>query len=304
MKVGIIGCGAVAPKHADAYKKIEGVELQAVCDIVREKVWDFANGEYLPPNSYIHYQDMLRSEKLDLVSLCTPSITHTEIAIQCAETGVSVLCEKPIDIYTYKAQQMVDAFENSDAKLSIIFQNRWHPDVIRLRKEAYTQWWPIKANMTVNWFRPDSYFEGWKGILIFGGDLIFNQIIHHIDALRYIFGEVQSVFAYTLNTRTNAISCTDVCVATLKFKSGLLATLDATTNCYPKNERTELTVITDRGVKRIEPIGTPHRHQIRHVVDCISDGKQPEVTGADALKSLEVAVALHQSAFTGKEIKL
>jgi predicted dehydrogenase len=158
--------------------------------------------------------------------------------------------------------------------------------------------------MTVNWYRPDSYFKGWKGMLHLGGDIILNQIIHHIDILRFIFGEVESVFAYTMNTRPKKLRTVDVCVATLRFKSGLLATLDATTNCYPENDRTELTVITDKGVKRIEPIGTSHEHQIRHVVDCIREGKQPEVTGADALKSLEVAVALHRSAFTGKEIRL
>ena len=137
-----------------------------------------------------------------------------------------------------------------------------------------------------------------------GSELDFNQIIHHFDLLRYIFGDVESVFAYTRNTRPSAISCMDVCTAVLKFKSGLVGTLDATTNCVPMNERTELVVVSDKGLFTTVPKGTLHMHQIKHVMDSIEKGEDPEVKPEDATETLKLALAVHQSAWSGKEIHL
>lgn len=307
MKIGIIGCGAVAPKHTMAYEALGRYEHFYFCDIENERALKLSSIHYLIADKVSvvdDYHRMIDYVNLDLISICTPPATHAEISIQCAEANVNVLCEKPIHLTLRRAQAMVNAFERSSAKLSIIFQNRWHPDVQRLRMEAYKDWHPIKAAMTVNWYRPDSYFEDWKGNLELGGDIVLNQIIHHLDILRFIFGEVHSLFAYTRNTRPEVISCMDVCTAVLEFKSGLIATLDATINCYPENERTELTVITDKGPISIVPKGTSHLHQITHVIESLKEGKQPEVRGLDSIESLKLALAVHESAWSGKEIRL
>jgi predicted dehydrogenase len=190
------------------------------------------------------------------------------------------------------------------AGLAIIFQNRWHPGVQKLKSEAYVKWTPLKAAMTVNWYRPDTYFVDWKGMMSQGGDIVFNQVIHHFDLMRFIFGEVESVFAYVRNTRPKVLSCMDVVTAVLKFRSGLIATLDATTNCYPENGKTELVVVTDRGTITIVPKGTPHLHQIRHVMECFEKGEEPEVKPEDAMETLRLVLAVHESAWSGKEVKL
>ncbi|GAG86172.1 unnamed protein product [marine sediment metagenome] len=116
MNVGIIGCGAVAPKHTEAYKGIDGIDVMLAYDVVIDKGNRF-QANILGKHWLRGWCDKLDCilESCDLVSICTPSSTHAEIAIQCAKAGVNVICEKPIDIDLGKAQKMIDAFDESDA---------------------------------------------------------------------------------------------------------------------------------------------------------------------------------------------
>lgn len=307
MNVGIIGCGAVAPKHAEAYREIREYNRFFFCDIIQDRAARLAD-RFSDISSKItvcrDYKKMVKNQRLDLVSICTPPSTHMEIVRDCAREGVNMICEKPIDITLDRAQRIIGSYQHEDVKLAIIFQNRWHPEIQSLKDAMYSEIQPYKVSMSVNWYRPDNYFEDWKGVMSLGGDIVMNQIIHHFDVLRYVFGKVETVFAYAENTRPEVISCMDVCTAVLKFESGLIATLDGTTNCYPMNERTELVVTSNRGTFSVTPKGTVHMHQIKQVMDCLENGEKPEVTPEDATETLKLVLAVHQSAWSGKEVHL
>ena len=95
MKVGVIGCGAIAQRaHIPTFNSIEGVEVQAVCDINEEKAKKTAK-KYKIKEYYTDYKTMLENPSINLVSICTPPNLHAEIIIEAARAGKHVLVENP-----------------------------------------------------------------------------------------------------------------------------------------------------------------------------------------------------------------
>lgn len=139
LKIGIIGCGGIASeKHAPALATIEDIEMTAFCDIdeqkavvLRDNYGDSAS------NVYTDYKEMLESEDLDIVHVCTPNSSHSEISIAAMEADNHVMCEKPMAKTAEEARKMVEASERTGKKLTIGYQNRFRTDSRYLR--AITQ---------------------------------------------------------------------------------------------------------------------------------------------------------------------
>lgn len=139
VKIGIIGCGGIANgKHMPAYKALaDQAEMVAFCDIIEERALK-AKKEYGDKNSrtYTDYKELLKEKKIDMVCVCTPNISHSEITVVALNAGKHVMCEKPMAINYEEAKKMIDAKNRSGKLLTIGYQNRYRAEVRYLKEEA------------------------------------------------------------------------------------------------------------------------------------------------------------------------
>ena len=129
-RVGIIGCGRIAARHADAYTAIESAELVAAAEPDPERRLKF-DEIYSVIGFYENYREMLAEEELDIISICTWPPLHCEMTIAAAESGVkAILCEKPMALNLGEADRMLEACELTGTKLVIGHQHRFDPQTV------------------------------------------------------------------------------------------------------------------------------------------------------------------------------
>ncbi len=138
LKAGIIGCGGIAnAKHLPAVKLTKKVEMVAFCDIVIEKA-ENSSKTYGTEDArvYSDYKELIKNEKLDIVYVCTPNRSHSEISIAAMEAGSHVMCEKPMAINAAEAKKMWEASLKTGKKLTIGYQSRHRSDSQYLKVEC------------------------------------------------------------------------------------------------------------------------------------------------------------------------
>jgi UDP-N-acetyl-2-amino-2-deoxyglucuronate dehydrogenase len=194
----------------------------------------------------------------------------------------------------------------------------------------------LLGNATVRWYRPQSYYEdGWHGTWAMDGGALMNQSIHHIDALQWLMGEAENVFAYT-GTLAHQMEAEDTGVAVIRFRSGALASIEGSTVTYPENIEGSVALFGERGsVKvggtalnrkilwkvegeielereilrrdQIDPpsvYGSSHKHVIEDMLDAVRMGREPTTNGQEARRSLALVLALYESARRGQQVDL
>lgn len=250
-RVGIIGCGVIAPNHLNVLNKLENVELVAVCDVVKEKAEKKA--EEYGCKAYYDYKEMLSAEKLDSVHVCLPHYLHSEVTIYCLNAGVDVLCEKPMDISYAKALQMKDAADRSGRKLGIIFQNRYNPGtqfaVQLLESGKIGALKGVSANLT--WCRDQKYYDqdDWRGKWATeGGGVLINQAIHTVDLTRYLTNsEVISVSASASHRGYTQVEVEDTAEGVVKFENGVEVMFFFSNNCF-RDRNIQVELFCEKGV--------------------------------------------------------
>lgn len=131
-KCAILGCGGRARGHAEAYQHITRGEMVACCDLIEEKLAQFAETHSIP-NRYTDLDEMLEKEKPDVVHVVTQPTVRVSVMTQLAEAGVAgVVVEKPICIGAddYKALRALE--EGSQTKFAVNHQLRHHPRILEL----------------------------------------------------------------------------------------------------------------------------------------------------------------------------
>lgn len=136
LKVGIIGCGGIANgKHMPSLAKLDTIEMVAFCDIIPEKAEEAAKKFGAEDaNVYEDYKKLLEDKTIDVIHVCTPNKSHSEIAVAALEAGKHVMCEKPMAKTADGARKMVEAAKRTGKKLSIGYQNRYRADSQYLKK--------------------------------------------------------------------------------------------------------------------------------------------------------------------------
>ncbi len=336
IRFGLIGCGRVAPRHAQSLAQLRETELAAVADVKESRAAHFAQ-EY-HADAYTDYRRLLDRTDIDAVSICTPSGLHSCITLDALAAGKHVLVEKPIALRLDDADRMIAAAERAGRVLAVVLQNRYNHPMRQLRHlidEGGLGRIHLGA-ACVRWYRPQSYYEdGWHGTWEMDGGALMNQSIHHIDALQWFMGPVRSVMAYTA-TRAHAMEAEDVGVAILRFQNGALASVEGSTLTWPQNLEGSVAVFGEAGSVKIggtalnrmvmwkvqgqleqeaelltsqvvDPpsvYGYSHREAIDDFARALLDGRAPSTAGNEARKSLELVLAMYESARTGNEITL
>ena len=136
LKVGIIGTGWIANAHIQQYKEMPDVEIVCGADLIEGKAEEFfAKNGVEGVRCYRSHKELLAAEKdLDAVSICTYNATHAECTIDCLNAGVNVLLEKPMCVTTEEATQIMRAEKKSGKILSIGFQPRMDPNMIKVKE--------------------------------------------------------------------------------------------------------------------------------------------------------------------------
>jgi len=337
VKLGLIGCGRIAKNHLDAVSQIPEAEFVAVADIIAEKAQATAES-YGIKAVYTDYHEMLEKEKLDAISICTPSGMHPQMGIEVAKHGVHVITEKPMGINIQGADNLIQACDQHNVQLFVVKQNRLNSTMQLLKraidKERFGRIYLAQSN--VFWHRPQTYYdaEKWRGTWEFDGGAFMNQASHYVDALYWLLGNVASVMAYTA-TMARRIEAEDTGCAILHFRSGIVATLNVTMLTYPKNFEGSITIIGEKGTVKVGGVavnkiekwefedyddddriaqdanyqppnvyGFGHNPYYRNVVDVLLQRGTPSTDGRDGRKSVEIVQAIYQSAKTGKRVSL
>ncbi len=238
LRVGIIGCGVIAPTHIEAYQRHRDVDVTWVCDLESGKTAAM-QAKYGVPHATASYSELLASGEVDLVSVCTDHASHAPIAVEALDAGKHVVCEKALAHNHDGLRDMLNAGErHPELVFSGIFQHRFDPINRRLRDlvaggalgtmlSAGVQ---LRCLRTREYYRSDRWRGTWEEE---GGSVLINQAIHYIDLLRWIMGGVKSLTgSYANLTHDGVMETEDTAVAALTFTSGALGTIEATCSSH------------------------------------------------------------------------
>ena len=335
-KVALVGCGRISKNHFDALRKINGLTISAVCDIVPERAEAAGSQEGVP--AFTSYEEMLQRTDCNLVSVCTPSGLHAAQGALAARAGKHVITEKPMAITLGQADDLVKACDDAGVFLFVVKQNRLNPPIQLLRRAVDKGRFGkiFLANTTVRWQRPQDYYDAspWRGTWEFDGGAIMNQASHYVDLIQWLVGPVESVMAKTA-TLARRIEAEDSGVALLKFRSGALGVIEVSVLTYPRNLEGSITILGEKGsvkiggtaVNRVEHwlfadyddddklvdsantnppniYGFGHEGYYRNVLAVLRGEAQPQTDGRAGRKSLELILGIYESAKIGREVPI
>lgn len=335
-RVALVGCGRISKNHFDALRKVPGLSLSAVCDIVPERAR--AAGEQEGVAHFTTYEELLQRAECDVVSICTPSGLHAAQGALGASAGKHVITEKPMAITLGQADDLVKACDDAGVYLFVVKQNRLNPPIQLLKRAIDKGRFGriFLANTTVRWQRPQEYYDAapWRGTWEFDGGAIMNQASHYVDLIQWLVGPVESVMAKTA-TQARRIEAEDSGVALLKFRSGALGVIEVNVLTYPRNLEGSITILGEKGsvkiggtaVNRVEHwlfadyddddklvdgattnppniYGFGHEGYYRNVLAVLRGEAQPQTDGRAGRKSLELILGIYESAKVGREVPI
>jgi len=342
---GIVGCGMISAFHARAILDIRGAKVVALFTSKPEnaaKIIEIVG----PCPVYTDYDKFLKHPGLDIVNICTPSGAHLEPAVEAAAAGKHVVVEKPLEITLARCDKLIAACRKRGVKLCTIFPSRFSPANQAL-KAAIDEGRFGKLTLGdtyVKWWRTQQYYDGggWRGTWkLDGGGAYMNQAIHNVDLIQWFMGDVAEVTGFTSRLAHERIEVEDAGVAAVKFRSGALGVIEATTSAFPgllkKTEihGTQGTVIVEQDdvlLWQFEPASRQdaairkkfakkigggggaadpkaisyagHREQLKDFVHAVRTGGTPFVDGEEGRKSVEIILAIYKAAETGRAVAL
>jgi len=267
---------------------------------------------------------------MDMVIIGSPSGLHAKQGMLVAQQGLHVLVEKPIAVSSEQSAALVAACEEANVKLGVIFQDRFKPEIRRLRNliREGTLGRILLADARMKWYRPPDYYSQsrWRGTWrLDGGGALINQGSHTVDLLLWLLGDVARVQARTA-TLLHSIETEDTALALLEFTGGALATLLATTAAYPGYSRrieitgTEGTVILENDVIVAADLRAPsatlsnetpnrnpspsspvisdargHQSAIEDFIRAVEQNALPECNGKEAQRSLALIEEIYRA---------
>ncbi len=345
MKYALIGCGRISTNHIKAaVNNKEKLELSAVCDILPEKMEELLAKHGLEKDTsiarYTDYKLMLDEIKPELVSIATESGPHAEIALYCIDKGINVIIEKPMAMNMADADEIIRRSKEKNVKVCACHQNRFNVAVQKTRKALESGRFGrlSHGSIHVRWNRNRDYYDQakWRGTWAQDGGCLMNQCIHGIDLLRWMFGnEVEEVYGTTQQQFHDYLEAEDVGMAVVKFKNGAVATIEGTTNVYPKNLEETLYIFGEKGTVKIggtstnnidvwdfadeedadqenkglkeatsNVYGNGHTSLFADVIDAIENDRQPYIDAVAGRNALEMILAIYKSRKTGLPVKL
>lgn len=212
LRVGIVGFGFMGRMHYAQWKGLEGAEVVAICDANPNIVEDTkkaigniegAGGEvdFDSLELYLDYNKMLAEAKLDAVSITLPTFMHPNFSVKALETGLHVLCEKPMALNVEDCQYMITAAAQSGKVLMIGHCIRFWPEYAKTKEivDGGEYGKVIAATFQRLGTAPTWGDDNWFSDDARSGGVALDLHIHDTDYVQYLFGMPKSVFSRQAN---------------------------------------------------------------------------------------------------------
>ena len=338
--IAVIGAGLIGRSHVQRALEQPGIELVGVADPSEEgrRVAESCNVPW-----FSDFDRMLASAKPSGVVVATPNGTHASIAVHCLDRGAAVFVEKPIADTLDDAKRICDASARAALPAMVGHQRRHNPIMRRAKQviDAGRLGRPVCLTAMSTWLKPAEYFETkWRREK--GGGPILINLIHDIDQLRFLFGDVDSVQAMTSNN-IREFEVEDTAVVLLRFRNGALGTVTVSDTAaapwnwdlsageaerFPRQDvNSHFLSGTDGSLTlpRLEfwhyregkswhdelteertalHLANPYAEQMRQFSAVVDGREEPLCSAVDGMRSLEVTLAVAAAARTGKPMSL
>ena len=338
--IGIIGSGAIANSHADAFLEFpDRCEVRAVCDLYVDKAQSLIDKKGMKnARAYKDIDEVLSQKGIDAISICLPPASHADITVKALNAGKHVLVEKPMATSLAECDAMIAAAEKSGKVPSPVAQNRFKTPNARVKtmlKEGAAGK-VLFAAVNSLWWRGSNYHDiWWRGTWDNEcGGCVTGHAVHHIDLLLWMLGKPERVTAIITNVGHDNSECEDLGLAILEYP-GMMAQL--TVSLVNHDELQELVFQSEKGRLSIPwataankplPNGFPqedtgvkealqkrydsipaieregHPAQVANFLDAIEGRDKLAITGMDGRNAIELIIAIYKSSLTRQAVAL
>ena len=310
INAAVIGCGSWGRNHVRVYRSLPGVNLVAVADSYEATAREI--GEFYHVPYYTDSEKVLRDPNISVVDICTPTITHHDIALQAIENGKNVLVEKPMTNTIKEANDLIRAARKAGVSLTVGFVERFNPAV----QETYRR---IANNEIGQVILAHTRRVSLSPQRIGDVGVVKDLAIHDLDIINHLLGEEpQYVSAVTGKIRHKYEDYANI---NLIYSGDRNAFVEANW-LTPRKVRT-LTVTGTEGIINVEyitqqftiennevilqpllPYREPLYEELRSFTAHLAKGEPPEITGEDGLKALKLCEAALESSENKQRIRL
>ncbi|MFM9278223.1 Gfo/Idh/MocA family protein [Paenibacillus jiagnxiensis] len=327
IKVLLIGAGTMGSTHAQAYEQMEGVQVAGVVDIQAERAQSLADEVHA--RAFASYEEAISAlDDVDVVDVCLPTYLHKRYVLQAAQAGKHVICEKPLARHLADAEEMIAVCKQHGVKLFVGHVLRFFPEYAQAR--TVIEAGDLGEIGVVRTSRGGTFpraWNNWYADYSLSGGLTLDMIIHDFDYLRWCFGEVDRVYAKSLRGRV--YGQIDYALVTLRFQSGVIAHVEGTwahesfamsfeiagkngVLQFDSARDNPVTAVSRNGVQGRPGVAVPesplregtYYRELKHFMDCIATGNEPQITAEDGLEALRISLAALESMETGKPVTL
>lgn len=341
IRLGFIGAGGIARgAHMPAIKNIEEIEVVAMADISEDSAKESAKIFDDKPKIYTDYKEMLASEELDAVDICTPNLYHKQPTIDALNAGLHAIVEKPIAMNAGEAKEMCDAAAKNSKKLMVAQCQRFRPEVQLLKKMIdagelgdiyYSRVWALRRRGVPAW---GVFIDKEKQ----GGGPMIDIGVHMLDMALYLMGHPKPVAisgqCYTkFGRRENVFNpwgkwdptkytVEDYAAGFVRFDNGATLSIEASFAANLKEDKMNVTLLGTEGGSDIDPFHIyKERHnrlieeipnslpgvnvyeaELREFVASIVEDRTPLIPGEQALMTQQILDGVYASSDAGKEV--
>jgi len=331
-RLAVIGAGAIGRTHVDRARLHPDVEIVAIAD-PSPAAEQFANDERV--EWFADYAAMLDSVKLEGIIVATPNATHVDVGLACVERGIAALIEKPVTDRVEDSLRLDSAARDAGVPV-LVGHHRRHNPILRRAREFVSSGrlgTAVAANAFATFYKPDAYFDvPWRRQA--GGGPVLINLIHDIDIMRFLLGEIVEVQAQT-SRNVRGFEVEDTAAVLLRFENGALGTLLVSDTAvapwnwdlaageaahFPRqDENTHFLMGTEASltlprldiweyrsgkgwhdpltVERSTPHASdPYHEQLRHFAAVIAREEEPVCSAIDGARTLAATLAVHDSA--------
>lgn len=336
-RIAIIGLGMAVTPHAksllDLADRVEVAYAVAPSAVRRQ---GFSSRFSFPTTD--SFQQIVDDRSITAVAVLTPPNTHVEIVEALASAGKHILLEKPLDVSTARAERLVTACRAAGVTLGVVLQHRFKPAAERLatvlREGELGR--IVNCSTSIRLWRPQGYYdEPGRGTLARdGGGVLLTQGIHTLDLMLSLAGPVVEVCGYARTTSVHRMETEDLVAAAVRYASGAIGVIDATTSAYPGSaerielvgtagtaslagtalsmawhdgRREEIAADASAGGTGADPMAFPHDYHLgvwRDFLDAVEQKRPPRISGEEALKVHRLIDALLSAGDSGGKVSV
>jgi UDP-N-acetylglucosamine 3-dehydrogenase len=309
-RIGVVGTGGWGKNHVRVLNELQS--LTAICDLNKERAELFSKNYHVP--AYNSLGEMLKNEKLDAVTICTPASTHFTMASQTLAAGLHTFVEKPMTTTTKDGESLIEEAKKANRSLTVGFIERFNPPITELKKT-------ISEGKMGELILLEFHRENKRGENIGDVGIVKDASVHDIDTARWLFAEDPKVVFARVGAFLYPVEHEDFATILLGFSGQKTAFL--VTNWITPNRVRTLTAVFSGGVIDVDfvtqqrsihqdnvttvpkmIVQEPLMLEMKEFVKAVDEKRQPLVTGEDGLKTTKIAEAVLASSSSGTPIYL